>query len=125
MTAEVPVLFRAMAWIHPTNLEKTDGEICNIPVALVPSGGENSEVMDAIWESLKKKEFGKKCVRKDFVSCTTLSVKDIANKYSLTANTVLRLRGRIGMTQFQGRRFWRCIKFLRNSSRPIYNRSIR
>jgi hypothetical protein len=57
-----------MAWIHPTNLERTDGAICNIPVALIPSGGENPEVMDEIWADLKKKEFGGKCVRKNFVS---------------------------------------------------------
>jgi hypothetical protein len=37
-------------------------------VALIPSGGEDPKVMDAIWETLMKKEFKEKCVRKDFVS---------------------------------------------------------
>jgi hypothetical protein len=58
-----------MAWIHPTRLEKTDGEKCNVPVALVPSGGEDPEIMNAIWGDLQKKDFSEKCVRKDFVSC--------------------------------------------------------
>lgn len=54
--------------MHPTNLSPGDGELFNVPVALIPSGGEDPEVMDSIWETLQKKEFAGKCVRKDFVS---------------------------------------------------------
>ena len=43
-----------------------------MPVALLPSGGEDQAVMNAIWERLQKKPFADKCVRKDFVSRSDL-----------------------------------------------------
>lgn len=54
--------------MHPTNLSPEDGELFNVPVALIPSGGEDAKAMDAIWETLMKKDFKDKCLRKDFVS---------------------------------------------------------
>lgn len=61
--------FKAVALVHPTNLAPEDGELFNVPVALIPSGGEDRAVMDAIWGSLMKKAFAGKCVRKDFLDC--------------------------------------------------------
>ena len=61
-------LFKAVALVHPTNLAAEDGKLFEVPVALIPSGGEDPQIMDAIWETLTKKEFRGKCVRKDFVS---------------------------------------------------------
>ena len=61
-------LFKAVALVHPTNLQPEDGDIVTVPVALLPSGGEDQEVMNGIWERLQKKPFADKCVRKDFVS---------------------------------------------------------
>jgi hypothetical protein len=61
-------LFKAVALVHPTNLSPEDGALFNVPVALIPSGGEDAKAMDAIWETLMKKDFEDKCLRKDFVS---------------------------------------------------------
>jgi hypothetical protein len=49
-------------------LQPEDGDLFTVPVALIPSQGEDQEVMSAIWERLHKKIFASKCVRKDFVS---------------------------------------------------------
>lgn len=70
-------LFKAVALVHPTNLAPEDGELFNVPVALIPSGGEDPKVMDAIWETLMKKEFAEKCVRKDFVSLLDFLLEEI------------------------------------------------
>jgi len=59
-------LFSAIALIHPTNLSPSDGDLFTVPVALIPSGGEDPDVMNAIWERLQRKEFAGKCVRRDF-----------------------------------------------------------
>ncbi|KAE8444196.1 hypothetical protein EG329_000793 [Mollisiaceae sp. DMI_Dod_QoI] len=60
-------LFNALALIHPTNLSPTDGDLFTVPVALIPSGGEDPLVMDAVWESLQRKDFAGRCVRRDFL----------------------------------------------------------
>jgi len=62
-------LFKAVALVHPTNLSPRDGDLFNVPVALIPSGGEDPKVMNSIWETLQKKDFAGKCVRKDFLDC--------------------------------------------------------
>lgn len=69
-------LFSAVALVHPTNLAPEDGGLFTVPVALIPSGGEDPEVMNGVWERLMKKEFKGKCVRKDFVSARRLG-KDV------------------------------------------------
>ncbi|CZR51328.1 uncharacterized protein PAC_01203 [Phialocephala subalpina] len=60
-------LFNAVALVHPTNLSPSDGDLFTVPVALIPSGGEDQTVMNAIWEKLQEKEIAGKCVRKDFL----------------------------------------------------------
>lgn len=60
-------LFTSIALIHPTNVVATDGELFNTPVALLPSGGEDPLVMDAIWEKVKDR---KGSVRRDFLDDT-------------------------------------------------------
>jgi len=62
-------LFKAVALVHPTNLQPEDGDLFTVPVALIPSGGEDPEVMNGVWERLQKKPFADKCVRKDFLDC--------------------------------------------------------
>jgi len=57
-----------VALVHSTNLQPEGGDLFTVPVALIPSQGEDQEVMNAIWERLHKKSFASKCVRKDFVS---------------------------------------------------------
>lgn len=69
-----------------------------MPVALIPSGGEDPKAMDSIWETLQKKEFGEKCVRKDFVSSFLLSDFSMLKYYSWTAIMGLQVRGLITMT---------------------------
>jgi hypothetical protein len=61
-------LFEPVALVHPTNLQPEDRDIFDVPVALIPSQGEDQGVMNAIWEKLQKKPFAKECVRRDFVS---------------------------------------------------------
>ncbi len=65
---ETKGVFKVAGLVHPTNLERGDGEVFEVPVALVPSAGEDGEIMDCIWETLKGKSFGEKNVRKNFVS---------------------------------------------------------
>lgn len=56
--------FTSLALIHPTNLLATDGQHFSVPVALLPSGGEDPAVMDAIWADVKER---KGSVRRDFL----------------------------------------------------------
>jgi hypothetical protein len=53
--------------VHATNLAPEDGDLFTVRVALIPSGGEDQEVMNGVWERLMK-EFKGKCLRRDFVS---------------------------------------------------------
>lgn len=39
----------------------------NVPIALLPSGGEDGQVMDKFWERMQEKAFAERNVRKDFV----------------------------------------------------------
>ena len=104
-------MFKAVALVHPTNLSPGDGELFNVPVALIPSGGEDPKVMDSIWETLQKKEFAGKCVRKDFVSpvlmltfaemeipCADLSQLDCHHGFASARSDYSdpRLAGRVG-----------------------------
>lgn len=61
-------LFSAVVLVHPTNLAPEGGDLFAVPVALIPSGGEDPDVMNGIWERLMKKDFKGKCLRRDFVS---------------------------------------------------------
>lgn len=60
-------LFKSVALVHPTSLDPGDGNIFSVPVALIPSAGEDQAVMNAIWETLQQKPFAQQCVRKDFL----------------------------------------------------------
>jgi len=57
-----------MALVHPSQFQPEDADAMDVPVALMPSGGENREVMDAFWERIQQKLSKEKCVRRDFVS---------------------------------------------------------
>lgn len=61
-------LFKAMALIHPSNFQPEDADEMDVPVALMPSSGEDKSVMNGFWEKMQKKPFAAKCVRQDFVS---------------------------------------------------------
>ena len=57
-----------MALIHPSLFQPEDADNMNVPVALLPSGGEDRDAMDGFWERMKRKPFVDLCVRQDFVS---------------------------------------------------------
>jgi hypothetical protein len=56
-----------LALVHPSAFRPEDADHLNVPVALLPSQGENKEVMDAFWERIEQKDIGKRSVRQDFV----------------------------------------------------------
>ena len=59
--------FKAIAMVHPSNTFPEDANGVSVPLALLPSNGEDVNVMNAFWEIIQKKPFADKCVRKDFV----------------------------------------------------------
>lgn len=60
--------FLAFAMVHPSNLVVDDAKGISVPVALLPSNGEDPAIMDGFWDTIKTKSCFSKCVRKDFVS---------------------------------------------------------
>lgn len=58
---------KAIAMIHPSFTDPKDAETLTVPVCLVPSKGEDMDVIDDFWNVVQKKPFASKCVRKDFV----------------------------------------------------------
>jgi hypothetical protein len=61
-------LFKAIALPHPSFFVPEDAENVSCPVALLPSSGEDKDVMNGFWERIQKKPFAAQCVREDFVS---------------------------------------------------------
>jgi hypothetical protein len=59
--------FEAMALVHPSLWQPEDADDITVPVALLPSKGEDKDVMDEFWNRIQKKPFASKCVRQDFV----------------------------------------------------------
>ncbi len=60
--------FNAIAMVHPSNTLIEDANGVSVPLALLPSNGEDPQIMDGFWDIIKTKPFHDKCVRKDFVS---------------------------------------------------------
>lgn len=60
-------LFKALGLIHPSLFQGEDADNVTATVALLPSGGENKEVMNGFWAGIQKKPFTDKCVRKGYV----------------------------------------------------------
>jgi len=56
-----------MAFVHPSFFVPEDAENITVPVALLPSQGEDPEVMNAFWEKIQKKPIANKSIREDFV----------------------------------------------------------
>ncbi|KAK4690387.1 hypothetical protein P7C71_g6389, partial [Lecanoromycetidae sp. Uapishka_2] len=61
--------FKAMALIHPSQFQAEDADDMDMPVALMPSGGEDKDAMDGFWGRMQKKAVGERCVRQDFLDC--------------------------------------------------------
>lgn len=61
-------LFKSMALVHPSFFLADDADNVNAPVALIPSGGEDKDVMNAYWEKIQQKPIFAKSIRHDFVS---------------------------------------------------------
>lgn len=67
-------LFRSMALVHPSFFQPDDADNVAAPIALIPSGGEDKDVMNAFWERIQQKPIAAKSIRQDFVSCLTLTL---------------------------------------------------
>ena len=59
--------FKSIAMVHPSFTLVEYAKPVNIPLALLPSNGEDMNVMNGFWDVIKEKPFFDKCVRKDFV----------------------------------------------------------
>lgn len=66
-------LFKALGLIHPSFFQGSDAENVTVPVALLPSQGENQDIMNEFWAGIQKKPFAGNCIRKDFVRYFPLS----------------------------------------------------
>lgn len=58
-----------MALPHPSFFQASDADNVRVPVALMPSQGEDKDAMNGFWEGIQKKPFAAQCIREDFVSC--------------------------------------------------------
>jgi hypothetical protein len=53
---------------HPSFFQPEDADNISVPIALMPSDGEDKAVMDEFWARIQKKPFADKCYRENFVS---------------------------------------------------------
>jgi hypothetical protein len=59
--------FNAIALAHPSFWQPEDADNMTVPIALLPSQGEDRGIMNEFWDRIQKKPFANKCVREDFV----------------------------------------------------------
>ncbi|MCJ1303504.1 hypothetical protein MMC08_006314 [Hypocenomyce scalaris] len=52
--------------VHPSLTHPNDAAGVTVPVCLLPSQGEDKQIMGDFWAIIEKKPFAGKCVRKDF-----------------------------------------------------------
>lgn len=55
--------FSAVAACHPSFISKGDENAVDVPVCLLPSGGEDKATVDAVYEGLEKKNPGKNFIK--------------------------------------------------------------
>ncbi|OAA58651.1 Dienelactone hydrolase [Niveomyces insectorum RCEF 264] len=62
-------LFASAVLVHPSFFVAEDGDAVQIPVALIPSQGEDPAVMNGFWERVQKKggRITEKSIREDFL----------------------------------------------------------
>jgi hypothetical protein len=90
-----------MALVHPSFFQPDDADNVTVPIALLPSQGEDQEVMNAFWERIQKKDIAQKSIRQDFVS----EISKVSMGHSLmllgswTFTMALLLLGRTGQSQ--------------------------
>jgi hypothetical protein len=63
-------MFRSMALVHPSFFVAEDADNVTVPVALLPSQGEDQDTMNGFWKRIQEKDIAKKSIRQDFVSCS-------------------------------------------------------
>jgi hypothetical protein len=63
-------LFKAVVCAHPSFFQPEDADNISVPIALMPSEGEDKAVMDEFWARIQQKPFADKCYRENFVSST-------------------------------------------------------
>ena len=56
-----------MALVHPSFFQPEDADNVAVPVALLPSQGEDKDIMNAFWDKIQTKDMAKLSVRQDFV----------------------------------------------------------
>lgn len=61
-------LFKAVVCAHPSFFQPEDADNISVPLALIPSDGEDKTVMNEFWNRIQKKPFADKCYRENFVS---------------------------------------------------------
>jgi hypothetical protein len=89
-----------MALVHPSLWQPEDADNMTVPVALLPSQGEDIDVMNKFWDRIQKKPFANKCVRRDFVRCIPLFAvhqSPLKGRFSSTFTTASHRRGRTGL----------------------------
>ncbi|KAF2102917.1 alpha/beta-hydrolase [Rhizodiscina lignyota] len=60
-------LFKCMGFIHPTNFQPEDADNVDVPIALLPSQGEDPKAMDAFYGKIQTKPIADASVRQDFL----------------------------------------------------------
>lgn len=65
-----------MALIHPSFFQPEDADNVAVPVALLPSQGEDNDIMNAFWDRIQTKDIAKQSVRQDFVSANVLNTQN-------------------------------------------------
>lgn len=70
--------------VDPSNVVAADANGIEIPVALLPSQGEDKRLMHDLWDIFQLKPMAKQCVRKDLVS--SLREDNPLNSHRLKVN---------------------------------------
>jgi hypothetical protein len=58
-----------MAFVHPSFFEIADADNLRVPVALIPSSGEDKDMINGFWDKIQQnKDIAAQSVKLDFVS---------------------------------------------------------
>ena len=70
-------LFRSMALVHPSFFQPEDADNVSVPIALLPSQGEDKDVMNGFWDKIQEKDIAKQSIRQDFVGSKSPGISSV------------------------------------------------
>jgi hypothetical protein len=74
-----------MAFVHPSFFEIDDANSVRVPVALIPSSGEDKDMINGFWDKIQQnKDIAAQSVRLDFVSRAGQPLAEVQTNQRIT-----------------------------------------